>query len=74
MSRKPEIKDIMNFVPIFPGEIIVARKEAMDISNTKIDDLALGIVSGLPRFTKKEKLEHYCKKLQMFWDGELCLQ
>lgn len=36
MSRKPEIKDIINFVPIFPGEIIVARKNAMNIFNTKI--------------------------------------
>ena len=72
MSAKPNI-DIMNFIPIFPGEIIVARKEAMNILNTKIDDLALGIVSGLPKFTKEEKMQHYCKKLKMVWDGELYL-
>ena len=41
---------MLNEEPIFPGEIIVARKNAMDITNTKIDDLALGIVSKLPRF------------------------
>lgn len=72
MNKKPDIKDIINFIPIFPGEIVVARKEAMNIFNTKIDDMALGIVAGLPKFTKQEKLEHYCKKLQMVWDGELC--
>lgn len=54
--------------PMFPGEIIVARKNAMNITNTKIDDLALGIVSKLPKFTKQEKLEHYCKKLQYVWE------
>lgn len=56
------------FKPIFPGEIIVARKDAMNIFNTKIDDLALGIVAGLPKFTKEERLEHYCKKLQCVWE------
>lgn len=58
---------MLNEEPIFPGEIIVARKNAMDITNTKIDDMALGIVAGLPKFSKQEKLEHYCKKLQMVW-------
>ena len=60
--------------PKFAGEIIVARKNEMNILNTKIDDLALGIVAGLPKFTKEEKMQHYCKKLQMVWDGELCLR
>ncbi len=73
MSRKPNI-DIVTYVPIFPGEIIVARKEAMNIFNTKIDDLALGIVAGLPSFTKDEKMKHYCEKLKKVWDGELCLK
>lgn len=58
---------MLNGKPMFPGEIIVARKNAMNITNTKIDDLALGIISKLPKFTKQEKLEHYYKKLQMVW-------
>lgn len=74
MSARPNIEDIMNFTPIFPGEIIVARKDAMNIKNTKIDDLAVGIVQGLPKFSKKEKMEHYCRKLQLFWEGKLCLK
>lgn len=73
MSAKPN-NDIMTYVPIFPGEIIVARKDAMNIKNTKIDDMALGIVQGLPKFTKKEKMEHYCRKLQLVWEGKLCLR
>ena len=62
-----EIEDIFS-KPTFAGEIIVARKESMNIFNTKIDDLAVGIVAGLPKFSKKEKMEHYCKKLQMVWE------
>ena len=54
--------------PKFAGEIIVARKNEMNILNTKIDDLALGIVAGLPKYTRQEKLEHYCKKLQYVWE------
>lgn len=73
MCKKVKYDDF-NFKPIFAGEIIVARKNAMTIKNTKIDDMALGIVQGLPKFSKKEKMEHYCDKLQLFWEGKLCLK
>jgi hypothetical protein len=55
--------------PTFAGEIMVARKNAMNIYNTKIDDLADGISKGLPKFTKQERLDHYCKKLCKTWDS-----
>lgn len=54
--------------PTFAGEIMVARKNAMNIYNTKIDAFADGITVGLPKFTKQERLDHYCKKLQMVWE------
>lgn len=74
MSAKPNINDIMIYVPIFPGEIIVAKKEAINISNTKIDDMGAYMPCNLPKFSKKEKMEHYSKKLQLVWEGKLCLQ
>lgn len=73
MSAKP-VFDVYNCKPIFPGEIIVARKNAMDITNTKIDDMARGVTHDLPSFSKKEKMQHYCRKLQLVWEGKLCLE
>ena len=46
----------------------------MTIYNTKIDDMVLSMGFGLPKFTRKEKLDHYCKKLQLVWEGRLCLE
>lgn len=74
MSAKPNINDIMIYVPIFPGEIIVAKKESININNTKIDDMGAYMPCNLPKFSKKEKMEHYSKKLQLVWEGKLCLQ
>ena len=61
------------YPPTFKGEIIVARKNAMNIYNTKIDDLAIGIDYKLPKHSKQEKMKHYSKKLQYVWEGRLCL-
>lgn len=69
MSKLPLV-----YKPKFAGEIIVARKNAMDVTNTKIDDLAVGIISGLPKHTREEKLQHYSRKLQLVWEGRLCLK
>ena len=66
-------KDIMIYQPIFPGEIITARRNAMNVYNTKIDDLALSMQYGLPKFTKEEKMKHYCEKLKLVWEGKICL-
>ena len=68
MSAK---NNIMIYTPIFAGEIIVARKNAMDIRKTKIDDLADGIRDSLPKFSNQEKINHYNKKLKLFWEGKL---
>lgn len=69
MSAIEKIK----YETIFPGEIIVKRKNEMDIYNTKIDDFAYGPKQYLPEFTKEEKIKHYTKKLNHFWEGKLCL-
>jgi len=60
--------------PKMPAEIIIAKRNAMNIYNTKIDDMVLSMDYGLPKFTKKQKLDHYCKKLQLVWEGRLCLE
>ena len=66
--------ELIEMKPKMPGEIIIARRNAMTIYNTKIDDMVLTMSYNLPEFTKKEKLEHYCKKLQLVWEGRLCLE
>ena len=66
--------ELIKMKPKMPGEIIIARRNAMNIYNTKIDDMALSMGFGLPKFTRKEKLDHYCKKLQLVWEGRLCLE
>ena len=66
--------ELIKMKPKMPGEIIIARRNAMNIYNTKIDDMVLTMSYNLPKFTKKEKLEHYCKKLQLVWEGRLCLE
>ena len=60
--------------PKFAGEIIIARRNSMDITNTKIDDMATGIHLALPKYTQKEKLAHYNKKLKLVWEGKLCFE
>lgn len=66
--------EMIKMKPKMPGEIIISRRNAMNIYNTKIDDMVLTMNYNLPKFTKKEKLEHYCKKLQLVWEGKLCLE
>jgi hypothetical protein len=60
--------------PTFAGEIMVARRNAMTIHNTKIDDLTLGIYNNLPKHSKEEKIAHYNYKLKLVWEGRLCLE
>jgi hypothetical protein len=60
--------------PKFAGEIIVARRNAINTYNTKIDDMAVGLGGSLPKYSREEKLKHYCKKLQFVWEGKLCLE
>ena len=66
--------ELIKMKPKMPGEIIIARRNAMNIYNTKIDDMVLSMDFGLPKFTRKEKLDHYYKKLQLVWEGRLCLE
>ena len=54
--------ELIKMKPKMPGEIIIARRNAMTIYNTKVDDMVLSMGFGLPKFTRKEKLDHYCKK------------
>jgi hypothetical protein len=68
------INEKIIMAPKMPAEIIIARKNAMTIYNTKIDDMAMNLTYGLPKFSKEEKIDHYCKKLQLVWEGRLCLE
>ena len=64
----------MCYTPKFAGEIMVDRRLKIDINNTKIDDMALGINLGLPKFTNEEKLKHYNEKLNLVWEGKICFE
>ncbi len=47
--------ELIKMKPKMPGEIIIARRNAMTIYNTKIDDMVLTMSYNLPEFTKKRK-------------------
>lgn len=64
----------MCYKPKFAGEIMVDRRQKINITNTKIDDMALGINLGLPKFTNEEKLKHYNEKLNLVWEGKICFE
>ena len=36
--------------------------------------MAVGLSGSLPKYSREEKLKHYCKKLQFVWEGKLCLE
>lgn len=55
--------------PKFAGEIIVARRNAINIYNTKIDDMAVGLGGSLPKYSREEKLKHYCKNYNLYGRG-----
>ena len=57
----------------FAGEIIVERREALGTPGTKIDEMIEGLRKGLPDVKREKKLKYYCRKLQLIWEGKLCL-
>lgn len=66
--------NIIIYSPKFPAEIVIARRNAMTIYNTKIDDMGLSMNCGSPKFTREEKLKHYCEKLQLVWEKRICFE
>ena len=51
----------------YKGEIIAVRRRNLDFS-LEFGKVCMGLTAGLPRYSKKERIIYYNKKISKIWE------
>ena len=53
----------------YKGEIIAERRRNLDFS-LEFDRVCIGLTTGLPKYSRKERINHYNKKISKIWESK----
>ena len=51
----------------YKGEIIAERRRNLDFS-LEFDRVCIGLTAGLPKYSRKERINYYNKKISKIWE------
>ena len=51
------------------GEIVAERRRNLDFS-LEFSKVSVGLTAGLPRYSRKERINYYNKKISKIWEGQ----
>ena len=52
----------------YKGEIVAERRRNLDFS-LEFGKVCMGLTAGLPRYSRKERINYYNKKISKIWEG-----
>lgn len=52
----------------YKGEIIAERRRNLDFS-LEFSKVCMGLTAGLPRYSRKDRINHYNKKISKIWES-----
>lgn len=52
----------------YKGEIIAERRRNLDFS-LEFGKVCMGLTAGLPKYSKRDRISHYNKKISKIWEG-----
>ena len=52
----------------YKGEIIAERRRNLDFS-LEFDRVCIGLTTGLPKYSRKERINYYNKKISKIWES-----
>ena len=52
----------------YKGEIIAERRRNLDFS-LEFSKVCMGLTAGLPRYSRKDRISHYNKKISKIWES-----
>ena len=52
----------------YKGEIIAERRRNLDFS-LEFSKVCMGLTAGLPRYSRKERINYYNKKISKIWES-----
>ena len=52
----------------YKGEIIAERRRNLDFS-LEFDRVCMGLTAGLPKYSRKERINYYNKKISKIWES-----
>ena len=53
----------------YKGEIIAERRRNLDFS-LEFSKVCMGLTAGLPKYSKRDRINHYNKKISKIWEGQ----
>ena len=53
----------------YKGEIIAERRRNLDFS-LEFSKVCMGLTAGLPRYSRKERINYYNKKISKIWEDK----
>ena len=55
----------------YKGEIIAERRRNLDFS-LEFNKVCMGLTTGLPKYSKRDRINHYNKKISKIWESRRC--
>ena len=52
----------------YKGEIVAERRRNLDFS-LEFGKVCIGLTAGLPKYSRKERISYYNKKISKIWEG-----
>ena len=52
----------------YKGEIVAERRRNLDFS-LEFGKVCMGLTAGLPKYSRKERINYYNKKISKIWEG-----
>lgn len=52
----------------YKGEIIAERRRNLDFS-LEFNKVCMGLTAGLPKYSKRDRINHYNKKISKIWES-----
>ena len=52
----------------YKGEIIAERRRNLDFS-LEFGKVCMGLTTGLPKYSKRDRINHYNKKISKIWEN-----
>ena len=52
----------------YKGEIVAERRKNLDFS-LEFSKVSVGLTAGLPKYSRKERINYYNKKISKIWEG-----
>ena len=53
----------------YKGEIVAERRRNLD-SSLEYSKVSVGLTAGLPKYSRKERINYYNKKISKIWEGK----